>query len=112
MQWFNAFFCSDVAKMPCSCIGTPIKVGREDTTQVGSLLLVGLGPISNGCTLNTRICVSNSRISVRAIITQFWRSLPGWCSMCKLPPNDNCADSCLVLASKFLLPLAKIFRKC
>ena len=32
---------------PCTCIGTPTTVGWEDTPQLGNLLPVGLGPISN-----------------------------------------------------------------
>ena len=54
---------------PCSCIRIPTKAGQEDNTQVGSLLPVALGPISNGRTPNTRICISNSKIRVRVIMT-------------------------------------------
>ena len=40
----------------------------EDTMLVGSLLPIGLGPISNRCT-HIRIGVTNSKISVRLKIT-------------------------------------------
>ena len=56
-------------KAPCSFIGILSIVGHLDTLQVGSLLPIGLGPISDGCTSSTRICVNNSRISVRIIST-------------------------------------------
>ena len=42
----------------------PSIVGREDTPQVGSLLPVSLGTISNERTPNTRICVINAIIGV------------------------------------------------
>ena len=57
--------------MPCTCIITPTLVGWEDTSQVGSLLPITLGPISNGHTPNTRIYVSNSIISIRVIKLSF-----------------------------------------
>ena len=53
---------------PCSCIGILTIVGREDTPQVGSLLPIGTDLFSNGHTPNTRICVSNSKISIRVIM--------------------------------------------
>ena len=56
-------------EVPCSCMGTLTIAGWEYTPQVGSLLLVGLSPISNGCTLNTRIYITNSIVSVKVIIT-------------------------------------------
>ena len=55
--------------MPCTYIRTLTIVGQEDTPQVGSLLPVGLGSISDGHTPNVRISVTNSRISVRVIMT-------------------------------------------
>ena len=55
--------------VPYSCIGTPNIVSQEDTPQVGSLLPIGLNPISDGHIPNARICISNSRIGVRAIMT-------------------------------------------
>ena len=97
-----------MAEKPCSCIRTQTIVGQEDTPQVGSLLPVGLGTISNGHTPNTRIYVNNSRISLMVIMTYFCHSLPGWCSIYKEPPNDTSADSYLVLASRTLLPIVKI----
>ena len=54
---------------PCSYVGTPPIVGGKDTTQVGNILPVSLVTISNGRTPNAGICISNSRISIRAIIT-------------------------------------------
>ena len=65
-----------MAEAPDNCVELPAIVGWENTPQVGSLLPVGLGPISKGCTPNTRICIGKSRISVRAIMTKFWNSLP------------------------------------
>ena len=62
-------FSRDVAKAACSCMGTLTIVGWEETPQVGSLLPAALGPISDGRTLNTTICVSNSRIGIRVIMT-------------------------------------------
>ena len=50
-------------------MGIPTIVGQEETPQVGSLLLIGLGPISRGHTLKTGICLSNSTISIRVIVT-------------------------------------------
>ena len=58
-------------KVPCSCIGIPTLMEREDTPQAGSLLPVGLGPIFNRHTAKTRICITNSRISIRVIMTKF-----------------------------------------
>ena len=55
--------------MPYSCKGILTIFGKEDTPQVGSFLPVGLDPISDGCTPNTRICISNSRIDVREIMS-------------------------------------------
>ena len=43
-------------------------VGREDTPQVGSLLTVGLGTISDGCTPTTRICINNSIIGFNDLV--------------------------------------------
>ena len=43
-------------------------VEREDTPQVGSLLPVGLGTISDGRTPTTRICINNSIIGVKDLI--------------------------------------------
>ena len=54
---------------PCSCIGTPTIVGWEETPQVGSLLPVGLGLISDGRIPNIIISFTNSRINIRAKIT-------------------------------------------
>ena len=53
----------------------PTIVGREDTPQVGSLLLVGLGTISNERTPTTRICVINAIIGVNDLILALsaWR---------------------------------------
>ena len=58
-----------MVEVPCSCIGTLTIVGQEDTPQVGSLLPMGLGPISDGRTSITIIGVTNSRINVRVITT-------------------------------------------
>ena len=58
-----------MAVVPCSSIGTPIIVGQEDTSKIGSFLPVGLGPISDGHTPNTRISITNSRISIRVMMT-------------------------------------------
>ena len=46
----------------------PTIVGREDTSQAGSLLPVSLGTISNGCTPTTRICINNSIIGVNDLV--------------------------------------------
>ena len=46
----------------------PTIVGREDTPQVGNLLPVGLGTISNECTPTTRICMINAIISVNDLV--------------------------------------------
>ena len=43
-------------------------VGREDIPQVGSLLPVGLGTISDEHTPATRICVINSIIGVNDLV--------------------------------------------
>ena len=59
MQWFIVYFEINVAKVLCSCIGIPTIVKQEDSPQVGSLLPVGLGPISNGSNSNTRISIIN-----------------------------------------------------
>ena len=96
---------------PCSCIGTPTIVGQEETSQIGSLLPVGLGPISDGRTPNTRIGITNSKISIRVIMACFWCSLPGWCSMLKELPNDTSANNCLIPASRTLLLLLKTLKK-
>ena len=50
-------------------------VGREDTPQVGSLLPVGLGTISDECTPTTRICVINAIIGVNDLVLALsaWR---------------------------------------
>ena len=56
-------------EVPHSCIGTPTLVGKEETPWVMSFLPVGLGPISDGHTPNTRIGFANSRISVRLTMT-------------------------------------------
>ena len=50
-------------------------VGRENTPQVGSLLPVGLGTISDECTSTTRICVINAIIGVNDLILALsaWR---------------------------------------
>ena len=62
-------FCWDFAEVPCNCIGhTPTIVERVGTPQVGSLLPISLGPVSDGCTPVTRIGISNSRLSVRVIM--------------------------------------------
>ena len=55
--------------MSCKCIGTPIIVGQEDTPQVGSILPIGLGPISYRHTPDIRISVINFRISAMVIMT-------------------------------------------
>ena len=54
---------------PCSYIGTPIKVGWEDTPQLGSFLDISLGPISDAFTPNTGVFVGNSTISIRVMMT-------------------------------------------
>ena len=46
----------------------PTIVGWEDTPQVGSLLPVGLGTISDGHIPTTRICINNSIISVNNLV--------------------------------------------
>ena len=46
----------------------PTVVGREDTPQVGSLLPIGLGTISDERTPTTRICVINSIIGVNDLV--------------------------------------------
>ena len=46
----------------------PTIVGREDTPQVGSLLPVGLGTISNEHTPTTRICMINAIIGVSDLV--------------------------------------------
>ena len=43
-------------------------VGREDTPQVGSLVPVGLGTISNECTPTIRICMINAIIGVNDLL--------------------------------------------
>ena len=50
-------------------------VGREDTPQAGSLLLVGLGTISNEHTPTTRICMINAIIGVSDLVLALsaWR---------------------------------------
>ena len=86
-------------------------VGWEDTPQVGSFLLVSLGPISDVSTFYIRIGITNSRISARVIMTQFQHSLPGWYSMHKKLLNNTSADSCAVLVSRTLLLLMKLLEK-
>ena len=55
---------------PYSYIATPTIVGRKDIPQVGSLLPISGGPISFVVHApNVRIGVTNSRASVRVIIT-------------------------------------------
>ena len=56
-------------EMPCSCRGIPTIVRCEEIPQVRSLLPVSLGPISDRCTSNSRVCIENFRISVRVIMT-------------------------------------------
>ena len=53
----------------------PTIVGREDTPQVGSLLPVGLGTISDEHTPTTRICVINAIIGVNDLVLALsaWR---------------------------------------
>ena len=46
----------------------PTIVGREDTPQVGSLLPVGLGTISDERTPTTRICMINAIIGVSDLV--------------------------------------------
>ena len=46
----------------------PTIVGQEHTPQVGSLLPVGLGTISNEHTPKTRICMINSIIGVSDLV--------------------------------------------
>ena len=65
----SCIFYRDMAEMPCSYIEILTIVGQEDTSQFGSLLAVGLGPISNGHTFYTSICIRNSRIYVLGIMT-------------------------------------------
>ena len=50
-------------------------VGREDTPQVGSLLPVGLGTISDERTPTTRICMINAIIGVNDLVLALsaWR---------------------------------------
>ena len=62
-------FYLDVTKMPCSCIRTQTVVRQENTPQVKSLQLIDLGLIFDGCTPNTRIYISNSRIIIRVVMT-------------------------------------------
>ena len=56
-------------KAPCTYIGTTTIVGQEETPHVVSLFAVGLGPIFDEHTPNTRIGVTNSRINVRVTMT-------------------------------------------
>ena len=51
-----------MVEVPCTYIGTPTIVGQDDAPKVGSLMPAGLGPISDGCTPNTRISISNSSV--------------------------------------------------
>ena len=53
----------------------PNIVGREDTPQVGSLLPISLGTISNGRTPYPRICANNSIIGVNDLVLALstWR---------------------------------------
>ena len=46
----------------------PTIVGREDPPKVGSLLLIGLGTISDERSLTTRICMINAIIGVRDLV--------------------------------------------
>ena len=46
----------------------PTIVGQEDTPQVGSLLPVSLGTISNEHTPTTRICMINAIIGISALV--------------------------------------------
>ena len=69
MQQAVAYFGWDVAEVSFTYIRTLNIVGWEDTPQVRSLMPVGLGPISDGHTPNTRSDIINSRISIRVIMT-------------------------------------------
>ena len=53
----------------------PTISGREDTPQVGSLMPVGLGTISDEHTPTTRICVINAIIGVSDLVLALsaWR---------------------------------------
>ena len=53
----------------------PTIVGRENTPQVGNLLLVSLGTISDKHTPTTRICVINAIIGVSdlVLVLSAWR---------------------------------------
>ena len=53
---------------PCNYRGIVTIVGKEETLQVGSFLPISQGPISDGHTSNTSICIRNSRISIRVIM--------------------------------------------
>ena len=90
---------------------TPTLVGQEGTLQVGSLLPISLGPISDRCILNIRIYIRNSRISIRVVIAQLCCSLLGWCSMFKELLNDISTDTYLVPASKTLFIISENYRK-
>ena len=56
-------------EVPCSQIRTPPIVGQEETPKVGSLLPVDQNPSTDKHNSYTRICISNSAISVRVIMT-------------------------------------------
>ena len=56
--------------MPCSLTGALTIAGWEDTHQVGSLLPLGLGTISDGHTPTTRIWVINSIIGVNHLLLE------------------------------------------
>ena len=58
-----------IAEASNSKVGILTMVGQEDTPKVGSLLPVGLSAITDRHNPNTKICMSNSRISFRVLIT-------------------------------------------
>ena len=100
-----------VVKAPCICIRIPTIVGLEDTPQVGSLLPVGPGPISDGYTPYTKTCINNLRISIRVILSLFWCFLYGWERMSKELPNDTSADSYLVPGNRTIYVIRENIKK-
>ena len=62
-------FSQDMMEAPCVCKGIPTIVGKESNPQIGSLLPISLSPISNRYTPNIIIGITNSRISIRVIVT-------------------------------------------
>ena len=75
------------------------------TPKIGSFLPIG--PINNRYTPNTGICISNSKIYVRVIITELWCSLLGWYSICKELLNKASVNSFQVSASRILYDISE-----